>query len=189
MLTGRAAYDDGMLRITRTGRPAVLAIAGEINEYTHAGLVRTLSKITPRHREIHITLRDVTSCELPGLRAIVLLTRASCEDHEAVATRNLVLHEVPPQLRTVLQILGWDGTPGLTIQEPGHNCSLAPRAAKDRRGRVPPALRVLPLMPSNHLRMDDLVPVAPVRRLRGDGQRMPHRRDEPQRDRRGDQHR
>jgi ABC-type transporter Mla MlaB component len=133
MLIGRAAYDDGMLRITRTGKPAVLAIAGEINEYTYAGLVGALSKLTAGHHEIHISLGEVASCELAGLRAMILLTGASSADR-GPAARRLILHEVPRQLKTVLRILGWDSTPGLEIPGPHQQAAPAPRADRN----VPP---------------------------------------------------
>ena len=44
MAAGRVAYDDGVLRVTRTS-PAALAIAGEIDEATRGGLVAALQKI------------------------------------------------------------------------------------------------------------------------------------------------
>jgi anti-anti-sigma regulatory factor len=113
--TCHAVYDDGVLRITSTGGPAVLAIAGDIDEHSYAGLVETLRKVTDGHREIHINLGDVTYCDLAGLRAIILL--AGRGDHEPAGPR-LVLHEVPQQLKTLLQILGWDSTPGLVLPEP-----------------------------------------------------------------------
>jgi anti-anti-sigma factor len=109
-----AAYDDGVLRITRTGGPAALAIAGDIDEHTYAALVETLRKATNGHREIHINLGDVAYCDLAGLRAIILLARG---EHE-YGGRRLVLHEVSQQLKTLLQILGWDTTPGLALPEP-----------------------------------------------------------------------
>jgi anti-anti-sigma factor len=111
------AYDDGVLRITCIGSPAGLAIAGEIDESTHPALVDTLRKLTNGLHEIHINLADVAYCDLAGLRAIILLARGSVNHHDGGGTR-LVLHEVPGQLQTVLQILGWDTTPGLAIEEP-----------------------------------------------------------------------
>ena len=127
-----AAYDDGVLRITRAGGPAVLAIAGDIDEHSYAGLVETLSKVTGGHREIHINLGDVTYCDLAGLRAIILLIGGG--DHEHTVTR-LVLHEVPQQLKTLLQILGWDTTPGLVLPEPGQQ---SPPALDADRALTPP---------------------------------------------------
>ena len=123
MTTSHPAYDDGVLRITYIGSPASLAIAGDIDEYTHAALVDTLRKLTDGLHEIHINLADVAYCDLAGLRAIILLAGGSA-NHDGGGTR-LVLHEVPGQLKTILQILGWDTTPGLAIAEPGQRSAPA----------------------------------------------------------------
>lgn len=117
------AYDDGVLRITCIGSPASLAIAGDIDEYTYAALVDTLRKLTDGLREIHINLVDVAYCDLAGLRAIILPAGGSA-NHDGGGTR-LILHEVPGQLKTILQILGWDTTPGLAIEEPGQQSAQA----------------------------------------------------------------
>ena len=93
MTISHPAYDDGVLRITCIGSPASLAIAGDIDEYTHAALVDTLRKLTDGLHEIHINLADVAYCDLAGLRAIVLLAGGSA-NHDGGGTR-LVLHEVP----------------------------------------------------------------------------------------------
>jgi anti-anti-sigma regulatory factor len=131
MTVFRMAYDDGALRISRASSPAVLAIAGDIDEYSQAGLVDTLRRLTDGYREIHISLGDVAFCDLAGLRAIIGLTWPGSEDHDRPRAR-LVLHEIPRQLNRILQILGWDTTPGLAIREPDQHCAAACHAA----GRV-----------------------------------------------------
>ena len=117
MTTSHPAYDDGVLRITSCiGSPASLAIAGDIDGYTYAALLDTLRRLTDGLHEIHINLADVDYCDLAGLRAIILLAGGANPDPGGA---RLVLHEVPGQLKTILQILGWDTTPGLVIEEPG----------------------------------------------------------------------
>jgi ABC-type transporter Mla MlaB component len=106
-------YDDGVLRIT--GVPPVAALAGEIDESSYAGLVSALDELGNGYSEVHMDLAGVRYCDLAGLRAIVSLTAAS----RTGAARRVVLHEVPPSLRKVLQIVGWDATPGLALDEPG----------------------------------------------------------------------
>ena len=115
-----AVYDDGVLRITNTDDPPGLAIAGEIDESTYDGLVSALGKVAHGPAEIHVSLGGVSYCDLAGLRAIVCVTGA---DRGAGwkadgDTRRVVLHEVPPQLATVLRIVGWDSTPGLAVDQP-----------------------------------------------------------------------
>ena len=111
MSASQPVYDNGVLRITRTVRPPGLAIAGEIDESTYAALVRALQDSTADQREVHIDLAGVVYCDLAGLRAIVRLTAGS--------VRLVHLHEVSPQLRAVLEIIGWDTIPGLAVSGPG----------------------------------------------------------------------
>jgi ABC-type transporter Mla MlaB component len=146
MVSGQDVYDDGVLRITRTGSPPVLTITGEIDESTYPGLVSTLESLVGRQREIHANLVGVTYCDLAGLRTIVGLAGANGEDHEH-SGRRLVLHEVPQRLKTVLQIMGWDATPGLAIHEPGH-CSHEPGHCSHEPGHCPPRARADQALPA-----------------------------------------
>jgi len=111
------ACDGALLRITRIPGQTALAVAGEIDDYTHAALVDALRTLTGGLREIHINLAGVEYCDIAGLRAIVRLAGDS-GNHGHERTR-VVLHKVPGHLRTVLHILGWDTTPGLAFEEPG----------------------------------------------------------------------
>ena len=114
-----AVYDDGVLRITNTDDPPGLAIAGEIDESTYDGLVGALGVVANGPAEVHVSLGGVSYCDLAGLRAIVCVTgadRGGCSPDGD--TRRVVLHEVPPQLATVLRIVGWDSTPGLAVDQP-----------------------------------------------------------------------
>jgi ABC-type transporter Mla MlaB component len=112
-----AVYDDGVLRITNTDDPPGLAITGEIDESTYDGLVGALGRVANGPAEVHVSLGGVSYCDLAGLRAIVRVTGAD-SGNGAGDTRRVVLHEVPPQLATVLRIVGWDSTPGLTVDQP-----------------------------------------------------------------------
>jgi anti-anti-sigma regulatory factor len=105
-----AAHNDGVLRMTATGSPPCLAISGEIDEATYPALVQGLARLAGA-AEIHLGLGGVEYCDLAGLRAIIALADTSG------GARRVVLHEVPPWMRTVLGIVGWDSTPGLVIDE------------------------------------------------------------------------
>jgi hypothetical protein len=126
MTNSCAVYDDGVLRITNTIDPPGLAIVGEIDESTYPGLVNAL-RGADGGPEIHFSLGGVSYCDLAGLRAIVCVTGAhGCEDSgngRGGGRRAVVLHQVPPQLITVLRIVGWDSTPGLTLDPPGGSVS------------------------------------------------------------------
>jgi hypothetical protein len=97
MTSDCAVYDDGILRITNTTDPPGLAIGAEI----------------------HFSLGGLRYCDLAGLRAIVCATGADSGDGRFNGRRTVVLHQVPPQLITVLRIVGWDSTPGLTLDLSG----------------------------------------------------------------------
>ena len=116
MTSGHDVYDDGVLRVMRTGSPPVVVIAGEIDESNYAGLVGTLDRLVDGLIEVHVNLAKVDFCDLAGLRAIVRLTEIGREGHE-LRVRRLVLHEAPRQVRRVLQIMGWDTIPGLIMNE------------------------------------------------------------------------
>jgi ABC-type transporter Mla MlaB component len=121
-------YDDGVLRIIRTGSPPVLAMAGEIDESSYPGLVRTLQELVHGQGDVHVNLAGLTYCDLAGLRAIIRLAGAGAEGQDH-GSRRLVLHDVPQHLRTVLRIIGWDTTSGLAIDQPVDEPAQLPSAA------------------------------------------------------------
>jgi ABC-type transporter Mla MlaB component len=102
-------YDDGVLRLARTDHPPGLVIAGEVDEAGYPALVAALAAVGDL-AEIHVDMTQLSYCDLAGLRAIVLLA-----DTGPGGPRPVVLHQIPPRLLTVLRIVGWDVTPGLTI--------------------------------------------------------------------------
>jgi ABC-type transporter Mla MlaB component len=114
-------YDDGVLRITRIPGPGPgpspvsgpdpspgpgYALAGEIDEYTVCGLAAKLAELAANLDEVHLDLGTLAYSDLAGLRVIVQL---------AAGRRRVVLHRVPPHLRAVLAIVGWDTVPGLEL--------------------------------------------------------------------------
>ena len=137
MTNSNAEYDDGVLRITGTTDPPGLAIAGEIDESTYPALLGALQRSADGLAEVHVSLGGVRYCDLAGLRAIVCATGASgCENavNGHTGRRAVVLHEVPPQLITVLRVVGWDMTPGLTVELPASGIS--PACEGDTQGRA-----------------------------------------------------
>jgi ABC-type transporter Mla MlaB component len=116
---GPPVYDDGVLRITRIPAPGPApspaagpapspvpgyALAGEIDESTIRGLAAKLAELAANLDEVHLDLGDLAYSDLAGLRVIVQL---------AAGRRRVVVHRVPPHLRAVLAIVGWDTAPGL----------------------------------------------------------------------------
>ena len=111
------AYYDGVLRVIWAGHPPVVLIAGELDSSRCPGLVSALEGLPGDEGEVHVNLAELAFCDLPGLRAILGLTRTG-RAGEDQADRRLVLHDVPPHLRRMLEILRWDATPGLIMTEP-----------------------------------------------------------------------
>ena len=107
--------DNHVLRITRDGDGPALVLAGEIDEFSYPDLTATLAcAAAAGHGDIHIDLGGVEYCDIAGLRAIVCATGPP---GAARPGRCVVLHSVPPQLRKVLHILGWDALPTVVVEE------------------------------------------------------------------------
>jgi anti-anti-sigma regulatory factor len=104
----RRTMADDVLRMTPADGVPGLVIAGEIDESTYRRLVRGLGALNP-HGDVHIDLSGVDFCDLAGLRAIVCVTEAD----DGSGPRHLTLHAVPDRIRRILEILGWDGMPGV----------------------------------------------------------------------------
>jgi anti-anti-sigma regulatory factor len=100
-----------VLRITNAHDQPWLFVAGEVDESSYEQLLQSLGALG-NHRDIHIDLGGVEFCDLAGLRAIVCGGRPG---EDANPDRQVCLHAVPPRLRKIMQILGWDDSPGLTL--------------------------------------------------------------------------
>jgi ABC-type transporter Mla MlaB component len=110
----RRMADDEALRVSSSGSPPWLVIAGEIDESTYPILLAGLAT-ADGYREIRIDLGGIRYCDLAGLRSIVRLTGAYSASGRPI--RRVVLHAAPSWLAEILQILGWDTTPGIAIEE------------------------------------------------------------------------
>jgi anti-anti-sigma regulatory factor len=102
----------GEIAITKDGQVhATLVLDGEIDEETHPVLIEALSLLPRDNTSLHVDLSAVTFCDLAGLRALIRL---------AGPIAQVTLQGVPPPLRTVMRILGWDQEPGLVISTCEH---------------------------------------------------------------------
>ena len=107
--------DDGTLRITwRTGEPPIMVLAGEVDETSYPGLAAALTGAAAQYDEIHLDLAGLGYCDLAGLRAIVRLADPAAAGG---TVKQVVLHQVPDSLRTVLHIVGWDAAARLTVAD------------------------------------------------------------------------
>jgi hypothetical protein len=101
-------YDDGALRILQMPGPGSgYALVGEIDEAAFPALARRLDEIAADLGEVHLNLAALDYTDLAGLRVIVGLADAG--------RRCVVLHQVPPHLQAIMNIVGWDTAPGVEI--------------------------------------------------------------------------
>jgi ABC-type transporter Mla MlaB component len=117
-------HDDGVLRITQLTGPA-LALAGEIDEDTYQALVAVLAEFAVGD-EVRLDLAGVYYCDLAGLRAMVRIARAAPPGTAGTGTggTRVVMQNVPPALRTVLRVVGWDAIPELVLDPPASSCAV-----------------------------------------------------------------
>ena len=111
---GQMAAGGGALRIDYAGN--LLRLAGDMDAVTHAGLAAALDRFADQPADIHIDLAGVDFCDVACLRALVLLSHASHQNPDQRG-RRVILHQPPAELKNLLQILGWDSTPGLVIDD------------------------------------------------------------------------
>ena len=111
---GQIAAGGGALRIDHAGN--LLRLAGDMDAVTQAGLAAALDRFADQPADIHIDLAGVDFCDVACLRALVLLSHPSHQD-PGQRGRRVILHQPPAELKNLLQILGWDSTPGLVIDE------------------------------------------------------------------------
>jgi anti-anti-sigma regulatory factor len=75
-----------------------------------AGLAQALAAVTSNGEEdVHLNLSGLEFMHVDGLRLLVE-TAATLPDG-----RYLVLDAVPPHLRRIIGLVGWDRTPGLKL--------------------------------------------------------------------------
>jgi anti-anti-sigma factor len=103
------------LQASFTWPPPVLQLAGDIDESTYPCLTEALARASQAgERRIQIDLANVRYCDVAGLRAIVSLASGTGCGQGAI--EQIVLARLPGPLHRLLQILGWDATPGLLLE-------------------------------------------------------------------------
>jgi anti-anti-sigma factor len=103
-------FVDKQLVIRRTSRG--LSVSGVIDHYNVDSFARSLTSSLDGEGDLNVDLSELEFCDVSGIRALV--RAAECLD----GGRRLVLHGLPPQLRTVMTVVGWTNLPGLVVSEP-----------------------------------------------------------------------
>ena len=106
----------------------------EIVESGYPALASALEGFACESGDMYVDLAGVVA-----FRGVVSLIRASRTGHGA---RRVVLLGVPPHLKAVRRIVGWDCTPGLVLHE--RDSSIPPRSGSVTSGGCMAAGRVVP---------------------------------------------
>ncbi len=102
------------LRVSFTHPPALLRVAGVIDESTFDVFRRALVKAgMAGDRDLRVDLAGVEFCDLAGLRSIMSLAQPSGTGHAAV--EQVTIAHLPGHLTEIMHILGWDSTPGVIV--------------------------------------------------------------------------
>jgi anti-anti-sigma factor len=98
-----------LLRIAPLVDAQGLRIEGELDRSTLPALVRALSSMAGRG-SFCLDLSGLTFIDVGGLRALV---NAAADLHGGHV---LTMRSAPAQVRRLLELIGWDETPGLRLQ-------------------------------------------------------------------------
>ncbi len=115
----RILFDNEVFSIARRSDPVQLVLAGEIDYSSIPYLAAALLDAAGGCAVLHVDLADVYFCDLAALRTIIGLDQHSQDLQLRRWARSVVLHNVPGHVEKVLRIVGWDATPGLTIDTGG----------------------------------------------------------------------
>lgn len=141
----RMLFDNEIFSITHRGDPLHIILAGELDFPSLPQLTAALLAAADGSGVLHVDLADVYFCDLAALRKIIGLSQHSEDQQPRRQARSVVLHNVPAHIEKILRIVGWDTTPGLTIdtgttttrtQQPAARSSDGHR---EKQTRPPPA--------------------------------------------------
>lgn len=112
-------FDNENFSIGRRSDPVELVLAGDIDYSSLPHLTAALPDAVDGSGVLHVDLADVYFCDLAALRAIIGLGQHREDQQPWRRPRSVVLHNVPVHVDKVMRIVGWDTTPGLTIDTGG----------------------------------------------------------------------
>lgn len=98
---GHRMPDDGRLRISWDTGPPRLVLAGDIDLNSHAALIASLARAKDADGtgQVHVDMAGVTFCDVAGLRIILH------GSGRGPAGGHTTLHNIPPRLRRLLDLL------------------------------------------------------------------------------------
>ncbi|MEU4210701.1 MEDS domain-containing protein [Streptomyces sp. NPDC026206] len=104
------------LVVVRTYRPQGLRIEGVVEAAVHRQLRDALRSVAAVRGDVRLEMSRVEFLDLGGLRLLMTFARARAARHATVELGGL-----PPHLRQVITLVGWDRTPGLRLGD-AHAC-------------------------------------------------------------------
>lgn len=106
---GEEVYADRQLVVARTAVPSGLRFTGEIDASNAGAVTTSLAMGGARGGAVHLDLSSLMFIDISGIRALI------SAGESAAADRRLLLHGLPEQLERVINVVGWDQLPGLSI--------------------------------------------------------------------------
>ena len=104
-------YHSSRLHIVRTDQPPGLRLIGDVAARTVPPLAQALADLLQDQHEIHLDLTRLGIMDLDGVTLLLSTARQLPQDGR------LILHGLPPHLRQILHLTGWDATPGLELTD------------------------------------------------------------------------
>lgn len=104
-------YRSSLLNVERIREPLGLRLAGDVDAFTVSVVAGALQTLRAEEGDIHLELSELQFMDVAGLELLVS-TAQDLDDG-----RSLVLHALSPHLRRVMELVGWDTTPGLLLVE------------------------------------------------------------------------
>lgn len=106
-------YADTQLSVTRSKSPPGLRFGGEIDVTNAAAVVEMLTMAlstdeTLHDETLHLDVSGLVFCDIAGIRAFV-------DAAERLNQGTLLLHGLPPLLRTVMSVTGWSEIPTMKL--------------------------------------------------------------------------
>lgn len=106
-------YSDKQLLVSYTTSPVGIRFAGEIDVSNSQSVSSSIGGIEAPGGDLHIDVTHLLFCDVSGIRALVSAAEAMPQG------RRMLLHGMPPQLETVMRVVGWNQLPGLVVCECG----------------------------------------------------------------------
>ena len=104
-------YADKQLEI-RSAEPAGLSLSGELDAWNVGQAATALASHLP-DGDIYLDLSALSFCDVNGIRALIALAEKMNPNQQ------FIVRGLAPQLREVLQIVGWAQVPQLRFEEQG----------------------------------------------------------------------